>query len=547
MKKQILHLIILLFAANAAFAQTFTTPQTRNIKTIITNKLPIQTGVEPTLGASLPNYGANAVSPLFAGGLWVGSYDKKDQSLRLACSTYRSSSKNDFWAGPITGEKDSLKLRTLALNFDKVWAVSRFDIEAHKKDLLDGKLDSPIKSIMEWAGKGNPYFKEYNGFDLPMLPSAKQDFAPFKDVDKDGIYNPAKGDFPLPLQVSELNIPEMTYWSISNDAADKHTNTNTNSISIEIHKTIWSYACENSPAYANAIYGSYKIINRSAVPRDSFFVAQFSDFDLSCFETDHVGTNVIKNSAYQYSSVTSQDVCKYSPTSVGKRSHSATAFTFLNKKIYASIFYQNASSSTSPSPATTDPNVSIDFYKYMNGKWKDGTDLINSGNGYNYEPWDTAKITTKFQYDGNPTNNSGWIDTTYKVKINHDYRSVLSTYIGSLAPDASTTIDFAYTGIVTDTTKTTAQALGSLFSAIDLVQAAYNDGFSKNCNNTAYCVGKDCVYPGDTNNDGIVNTEDFHNIYLYEAEKGTPRALANSTFAPQTASNWGVKQLTALI
>ena len=527
MKKLFLSLSFLVFLLNAASAQ-IKIPTTSKVQTIQVNDMPIQTAVEGTMGSLLNT--SYAISPLYTGGIWLGVYDFNAKKTKTACVFYTINS-TDFWAGPIISNSDSIKFE-MARKFDKIWTVSRYEIEQHKKDLLDGKLDFPQKSIMEWAGKGNPFFAQYNGFDLPKS-LANEDLAPFKDTDKDGIYNPSKGDFPLPTQASENNIPEMIYWSISNDAASVHTQSKGDALNVEIHKTIWAYACQNSPAYKNAVYGSYKIINRNKESLDSMFVGQFSDIDLSCLAFDHAGTKIDKNTTFQYSSFTKKDTCKNS-SYFPENTHTASAFTFLNKKISSSMFFENASvGPPAPYPATTDANSSVDYYRYLNAEWKDGSKLKKGGNGYSDNP---AFLPTKFQYDGNPVDNSGWLDPTTNSKTKqHDSRSLLATYIGKLAPQASTTVDFAYSAYKVDTLKTYQQQLTDMYNGLDAIQSTYNDKFAKSCTNEAYCAGQNCIFPGDTNNDGIVDVKDYHNINLGLDKTGIARKNLNASWSPQNA------------
>ncbi len=60
-----------------------------------------------------------------------------------------------------------------------------------------------------------------------------------------------------------------------------------------------------------------------------------------------------------------------------------------------------------------------------------------------------------------------------------------------------------------------------------------------NPNNAAVSCNDDCVWPGDTNNDGVVNLDDFLAIGLYMGATGTPRlTAAPSMWCPQDAEDW---------
>ena len=128
----------------------------------------------------------SGVSPLYAGGFWVGARRSPDDSMVVAAQSYgRVRGEFDFAAGafdPATGEPADDR------SFCSPYGITRAQIDAHLLDLADGSLDDLIDAILAWPGRGNPH-GAVGGF-------YATDLAPFVDVDGDGLYDATAGDYP---------------------------------------------------------------------------------------------------------------------------------------------------------------------------------------------------------------------------------------------------------------------------------------------------------------------------------------------------------------
>ena len=121
-------------------------------------------------------------------------------------------------------------------NFNQIWSVDYTSIQDHTADFLDnGRIDKKVISIYSWPGKGNPNFKQYNGFETYLK---DYDLAPFHDQDRDGIYNPDKGDYPAVSSVDISVIPELITWCIFNNVQ--------NDFRLEVGLTCWLLKCDNN-------------------------------------------------------------------------------------------------------------------------------------------------------------------------------------------------------------------------------------------------------------------------------------------------------------
>ena len=220
-------------------------------------------GEDDTAGFVAPKGGsANA---LFAGALWIGGIDQGGQ-LHLAAATYRQSG-NDFFPGPL--DSNGVAVNTL-FNFDTVWVIYKSTIDSFRA----GLFASIPNSIKYWPAQGNP--------SLPNLPN--QALAPYVDVNNNGIYDPANGDYPA------VNGDEAT-WEVFNDNfCQVHGETHGLPLGIEVHLMTYAFKVDSGNSCLNYTnFYHYNIYNKSKSEYDSTYVAIFADPDIGCFLDDYAG------------------------------------------------------------------------------------------------------------------------------------------------------------------------------------------------------------------------------------------------------------------
>lgn len=253
--------------------------------------------------------GADEVSSLFAGAVWVGGLDPAG-NLKIAAQTYGTAAGNtDFWPGPLSFD-GTVDQQTCA-DWDKHFRVLGSDIEKHVKayQALAAEQDSASTEIIElelatiptevlgWPARGNKEFFRIHGFELP---NTTQGLAPFWDEDGDGLYSPEFGDYPI-IEIRGCNEPqypdEMWFW-IYNDAGGVHTQTNGDPIQMEIQVQAFAYATNDQ--LNDMTFQRYKLINRAVESIDSTFFAMWADPDLGCHEDDYIGCDVSRSLMYVY-------------------------------------------------------------------------------------------------------------------------------------------------------------------------------------------------------------------------------------------------------
>ena len=479
----------------------------------------------------VPFQGAKSPSTIFASTLWM--IGKDSAGFVSALQTYRTANKNDLWSGPL--DANGRVFPNICKQWDKVWSITKADITRHKADLADnGRIDNPVRSIYGYPAKGNAFFSLYNGFALP-----NGDFAPFYDANKDGIYTPQYGDFPLPAAVDSTRIPAQMTWHVYNDRGGVHTSLGGNGrpLGVEVQLTTWAFEVESSNKLMNrSIFTSHKIINKSSRNIEDFTLGLWTDYDLGCSTDDFMGCDSTTNTSYAYNSDSVDGTVGSICSDPGVYTYGANppvqTNTFLNRKMSSFMFISNAGS-CKPIPAQTDPRVPEEVFNLVNAKWLDGTPLTKGGNGYN-----PSGIPTNYAFPSDPTDPNGWSQSLAKDTCG-DYRGIANSYVGKLKNLESVTLDMAWGTHFYDNISTT-QAASNARKDVKILQDAYNVGFKNLVLANSECIGGDCVYPGDLNHDSIADHRDLLTWgYAYGETGQTRSGLLN--WQPKTATNWQKK------
>ncbi|KAA3621699.1 MAG: T9SS C-terminal target domain-containing protein, partial [Bacteroidetes bacterium] len=304
-------------------------------------------------------------------------------------TTYGSGPQAGFGAGPLT-DQGTTDTETCA-NWDRFFIVHQPDINAFKADWQDnGMIDNIVpSSILGWPGRGNPHFLDVNGYALP-----EGTFAPYVDINGDGVYNPMLGDYPSTKQADEA------IWWVYNYAYE--SDTYPQAPGIEVHAMAYAYASDVD-ALNNTTFYDIKLINKSPTPLDSTYFSIWTDPDLGCYTDDYVGYNPDNHMAFVYNT-DAQD------GSVGCNCDQGVN-TYCEEIPMVGILPLDGIDSqgnTSPSsfvvyhgyegpPNQGDPNIPLEYYRLMQGQWLDGSPITDP----NGEP-------IQYMYPGAPDNEDEW-------------------------------------------------------------------------------------------------------------------------------------------
>ncbi|MCR9051903.1 MAG: T9SS type A sorting domain-containing protein [Phaeodactylibacter xiamenensis] len=457
-------------------------------------------------------------STIFAEGLWLGGIDPAG-NLKVSAQTYgRASGESDYFPGPLPsgGAIDA----DACANWDRTWSVRRYEIEAHLADFADnGTVDTPQPAILEWPGKGNPYFEEAFGFPLP---NDEHGLAPFADTDGDGLYDPMAGDYPALEEVAVT--PEQMIWSVFNDAGDVHGQTLGNPLNMEIQRTSWAVSCGGS-ILDRTVFVQYQLINRGVELLDSLRFAIWTDFDLGCYTDDYVGSAPEYNAFFVYNdNPIDQNPCPQGVDSFGENPPVQSS-VILSHPLSSYILFTGGNGP----PGTSNPGQPTSYYHYMNGRWLDDTPITVGGNGYM-----SSTEETTFMFPDDPNDPEGW--SLYSEQLmGRDWRGVGGVRLGSLSPNESVTVATArlYTRVPGNDFL---ENVSAMYGELDALHEAYANGFEDACPQQPLCTN-DCVWPGDANADGIANQEDLLAIGLNATTTG-PTRDGGLFWGPKVADDW---------
>ncbi|MCT4583168.1 MAG: T9SS C-terminal target domain-containing protein [Flavobacteriales bacterium] len=394
---------------------------------------------------------------IFSGSLWVGGEDVNGQ-LKLAAMKFGTDG-NDFWTGPLSvtpntgnpaiGRKDfgpaTVDGQT-CVEYDKFYITERAEIlefngwfetpDAEKATEYPGYTIPP--SILNWPAHG----------DLGKF----QDFylAPFYDRDGDGVYNPGNGDYPwydIKQEVDCRNDRQITLygdynmWWVFNDKGDIHTESGGEPIGMEIRGQAFAFATTDE--VNNMTFYNYELINRSTQTLTNTYFAFYTDADVGCAGNDYVGCDIQRGLAYTYNkydddganpgTITCNTPIKSEglPPAVGVDFFEGpyqdndgvdnplttdVAQAIAQKGIpYAGlgigygdgvvdnerfgmrkfVYYNNSNSQSVGDPQS---GSAVQFYNYMQGLWKDGSEFFFGGTGFSGNPGVTTVATDYIMY-----------------------------------------------------------------------------------------------------------------------------------------------------
>jgi hypothetical protein len=404
---------------------------------VFTNRGDFGTDLQSVYKFEIPK--GSGTNALFISGLWVGGFDAGGQ-LHQAAMTYRQKG-IDYFPGPLDTTNAATD-STTASQYNYNWKINRTDIEAFIYHFAQGNVQNgsftPAGDILSWPAQGSGNYS--------------RNLAPFVDVNGNGIYDPLTGgDYP------QIKGEQMLYW-IFNDNLAPHTETGGLPLGIEIHASVWAYACSNLPdslqVLNTTVFYSYEIINRSTNVYSQTRAGLFQDWDLGSFSDDFVGSAPDDNVCFVYNGLPNDGSGPPANPSTYGANPPVFGLTVLNgpdampfdsidndndgvvdeadeKNLLSHFQYYN-----NDFTVTGNPNSALNYYNYLNSVWTDGTPVTFGGNGYG------GVTPVSFMYSGSPFDTAQWNEST-SANFPSDRRGVASTNLDVLAPNASVTITYA--------------------------------------------------------------------------------------------------------
>lgn len=424
-------------------------------------------------GQFIPNPappGTFSPATIYAAGIWMGGIDP-GSNLKVAAVDYRSNGQHDYSAGPLS--PNGVTDQFTCSNWDKHFKVTGSEIAAFLNALpiSETELKDNYRGVAGWPGRGNPYFSDIWGFDLPFTSQA---LAPFFDANQDGSYDPLLGDYPV-VQLRNIPpfVPAEIIWCVFNDqnGGGIHSTSQGKALQAEFQLTTWAFNCPNEAVVNNTLFTSHKIINRAPDPTDSTFIGIWADVDLGCGYDDYVGCSPALNTMYAYNTdaVDGQigNTCQGTPTFPGAAP--TQSVTILNHPMDKFIPYNNTGGSVPA--ATTDPQTALEFYRYLSGSWRDGSPLTDGPSGYG------PGNLVSYLYPDDPSNVNGWSMCTANLPIG-DRRLFGTIKLGQLAPGQIEEVNVAW---AFHPNPDLPCGIGSTLNDVTKLHTIYDNGFTNLC------------------------------------------------------------------
>lgn len=430
-------------------ATTSTTLELNNVRALIHTGGDMWWDLQGTARYEVPK--GSGQTALFAGSIWIGGTDVNGQ-LKLAAVKFRSGGV-DYWPGPLitSGPDRGTTTSDVCLEYDKHFPINRNDVAEFRAwfnaDPETRAADYPgyaiPSSILEWPAHGDVA----RGYDYYL--------APFKDVDGNGFYDPYSGDYPfydldqeLPCGTSrEQRIPRLfgdeTLWWVYNDRGNVHSESNGDAIGMEIRAQAFAFSTNDE--LNDMTFYNYALINRSTYTLIETYFGVWTDADMGYAFDDYVGCDVNRGLGYLYNGTaidgSGQTYAYGGPTPPPP----AVGVDFFEGP------YQDADGIDNPSSwvdgnlicdgnimngninglnfgdgivdnerwgmrrfiyfnndlgSLGDPNEAFQFYNYLRGFWKDGSQMYYGGTGH-FSDNATTETATDFMFPS-LTDPCGW-------------------------------------------------------------------------------------------------------------------------------------------
>ena len=383
---------------------------------------------------------------IYSGSLWMGGTDANGQ-LKIAAVTFRQGT-NDFWTGPLTNDGSAEVTPDVCSEYDRFFSITRQQVvefidwwnctkgPAPSTDCADrdfGTYSIP-RVILEWPAHGDasrgqdpflaPFF-DNNAFGVP-----------------NGVYDPENdGDYPYYdlygaidcRAVRDIRLfGDSTCWWVFNDKGNIHTETNGQSIGMEIRAQAFAFSTNDE--VNDMTFYNYELINRSSFTLENTYFGQWVDPDVGCADDDYVGCDVERGLGFCYNGDNFDEDCRGAvgygslPSAIGidffegpyqDNDGINNAVGIGPNEALNGVGYQDTGATNvdsiidnerfgmrrfvyydrGTSPTRGDAVTALHHYNYLRSIWKDGAKMVFGGNGHPTDPGATD-IEADFMFPG---------------------------------------------------------------------------------------------------------------------------------------------------
>ena len=383
------------------------------------------------------------VSSLYAGALWMGGISP-DQQLKLAALTFRTRG-NDYWTGPLTNDGSAEVDADVCSAYDEFFVSTRADAQRHRQ-WFDAQAAGTSDEEFPDGYAIPSYFRDYPAHGSTEL---NQDYylAPFQDYDGDGFYSPENGDYPWYDFLQEIDcknrrrediVPlygDRNFYWIFNDKGNVHSESQGEPIGMEIRAQAFAFSTNDE--VNNMTFHNYVLINQGTQTLSETYFGVWVDADVGTATDDYVGCDVQRGLGYSYNgdaidepsgsslgygenppavgvdffegpyqdadgidnplttnfsdAVDSLGI-PYEGIGIGYGDGVADNERFGMRRF---VYYNN-----SGNPINGEPSTAPDFYRYMNGLWKNGQKMAYGGDGVSAATGANLDVSADYMFPG---------------------------------------------------------------------------------------------------------------------------------------------------
>lgn len=411
---------------------------------------------------------------IFTANYWLGGVDASDNSLYISAQTYPNSFQC-YGSGPA---RDNI-----TTSAGGIYYIDKQTVDDFIQNFGDPTYLIP-SSILYWPGND----ALNNGTTKPL--------APYVDVNNNGVYDPANGDYPY-------CIGDQNLYFIYNDKTGNRSGFSDPNAKMEVEIENYVYTLENEdPIFKDVVFVNSTIRNKSNRTYTDFYAGLWFDFDIGFSTDDYMGSDSVRNLFYAYNGSNFDINYLNFPPAVG--------VLVLNQSLNSVVGYNNTSNQ-----ADGNPNSETDIYNLLNGFWKDGTRMRDTLNGVG-----TLGSPTKFLFQTgvNSENNGG-----------SDKRVLGSMGPFQLNPEDRICIDYAIIPSEQDTLTGAIPNLVNMLGRADTIQDEFANYRNPCANGIVNSFEPELnkfansIYVSNPNRDFITVYSNQHNLFSYYLYDGLGR------------------------
>jgi hypothetical protein len=339
----------------------------------------------------------SGLGTIFGGSFLISAQDPMGQVYFSGAHTSAQSNHHEIHSGPIADPFFYGSISYSSAYQNALWKVSLEEIDLHQQNYQDPGYTVP-NAILKWPGNGNASM------------GVAQQLAPYIDLNQNGIYEPALGDYP------DIRGDEAVYVIMN----DESYLPDGNQLRVELHAMFYQFSAGNY--LNNTTFLNLRVINRSNINYMNYLQSIFMDFDLGNFSDDQMGCSAEKNLLFAYNGDDHDEL------DVGEGyglNPPCQGLVSLSHPLKSGVVFNTGQDYFA--------NGDYSYWLLQNSQWTDTTPWVNP----------LTNQVTDFTLPDNPNNPNGWSEEA----LNHpsgDRRGMITIYEPSFRPGTAICSDYAF-------------------------------------------------------------------------------------------------------